>query len=413
MDQPVKASNTNEHIVSQETEITLRILIRSLSDTAHIPVFQLKQDGTMDWEHLPRLCSFFDRDGPLMRTCPAIMTSAAETSVKIQEPYMFLTPCEMLMFACPSGGRKENVIFVGPVAMGTDKDETIKSILSHFADNPSRSVEALSFLWEGRVWTTPEISGLYRILLHFQRSLANLHGSAGSDGAAPAEKTSEEYELPYTSIDYPEDPQGEVLRHILAFDTPAAMESFRLFYEKHYLMASGNLDIVRMQMIEMFNYICTRMNSDYAINCFLENLPRLSAINSFNDAYTLAEELIRNITEGRSGLYDETLSGAIPKAMKFINQNYDQSITLPQVAGHVHLAPTYFSALFKKETGKTFSQVLTDVRLANACHLLRNTDRSITDIATMSGFSSQSYFIRVFRRSRGKTPRQYRMEFSS
>ena len=68
----------------------------------------------------------------------------------------------------------------------------------------------------------------------------------------------------------------------------------------------------------------------------------------------------------------------------------------------------YLSTKFKKETGMTLSQYIQEQKIGKAKSLLKSTDRSILEIATYLGFSSQGYFQNVFKKLTGMTPKDYR-----
>ena len=98
----------------------------------------------------------------------------------------------------------------------------------------------------------------------------------------------------------------------------------------------------------------------------------------------------------------------IETALHYIHQNYTSNISLALVAGQVHLNATYFSTLFKKETGVSFTHYINDMRINGAKHLLSSTNGSILEVAIATGFEDQSYFCKVFKRATGITPGQYR-----
>ena len=94
--------------------------------------------------------------------------------------------------------------------------------------------------------------------------------------------------------------------------------------------------------------------------------------------------------------------------MTYINNHYKEDINIKDVASYVHLNHSYFSTLFKKETGQTFSEYLLKNRIEESKLLLANTDMGILDISLAIGLSSQSYFTKIFKKKTGITPNQYR-----
>jgi AraC-like DNA-binding protein len=98
----------------------------------------------------------------------------------------------------------------------------------------------------------------------------------------------------------------------------------------------------------------------------------------------------------------------LARLFEFVRLNYAEPISIGQAARLVHLSPPRFMKVFRTAAGMTFVAFLTKVRLAEAQRLLRETDRTIAEIAVSTGFSDQSYFDRRFRRVFGRTPQQYR-----
>lgn len=98
---------------------------------------------------------------------------------------------------------------------------------------------------------------------------------------------------------------------------------------------------------------------------------------------------------------------AVKQAMYYIMENYSQPMTLETIAGAVHLSPVHFHNLFKTATGKTLREYVEDVRLQQATNLMLSTNLTLTEIALLCGFASQSYFSFVFKRKLHMTPRAY------
>lgn len=94
--------------------------------------------------------------------------------------------------------------------------------------------------------------------------------------------------------------------------------------------------------------------------------------------------------------------------MEYVYKNLNEKITLSDLAGLTRLHENYLSQLFKKETGKTIMQYIQEKKLEQAERRLKHTEESVLEIANDLNFSSQSYFIQVFKRKNGRTPREYR-----
>ncbi len=94
--------------------------------------------------------------------------------------------------------------------------------------------------------------------------------------------------------------------------------------------------------------------------------------------------------------------------LRYIGDHYQEDVTLERVSGLAVLNPYYFCRVFKRATGKTFTEYLNFVRISAAERLLSGTGKNVTEIALGTGFSSASYFNRTFRRLKNCSPTAYR-----
>lgn len=98
-------------------------------------------------------------------------------------------------------------------------------------------------------------------------------------------------------------------------------------------------------------------------------------------------------------------------ALDYIEKNYQNSeLTLQILCKYLSISPSYFSAVFKKETGETFVEVLTKKRMEVAKNLLKYTSLRNYEIAERVGFSDSHYFSQTFKKFVGKTPKEYAKE---
>lgn len=104
---------------------------------------------------------------------------------------------------------------------------------------------------------------------------------------------------------------------------------------------------------------------------------------------------------------ENAITDTVKTALKYVTENFE-TVTEDEVAKHCHVSYNYFSNIFKKAMGKNFSEYITLLRLREAEKLLLATNKSITEIALVCGFSTSSYFISKFKSYKGITPRQFR-----
>lgn len=97
------------------------------------------------------------------------------------------------------------------------------------------------------------------------------------------------------------------------------------------------------------------------------------------------------------------------RAKYYMSQHFtDPNLMLQDVAGAVNMSNSRFSTVFAQESGKTFTEYLTGLRLGKAKELLQNTDRRSSQIATDVGYNDAHYFSYLFKKNTGMTPGEYR-----
>ncbi|MGA2244193.1 MAG: AraC family transcriptional regulator [Verrucomicrobiota bacterium] len=123
-----------------------------------------------------------------------------------------------------------------------------------------------------------------------------------------------------------------------------------------------------------------------------------------------APERDRTVLSARAFLLSEkgAHQSAMAEAVRYLLANFRDTIRLGQILRLTHMSKPTFSRQFKKHSGQSFSDFITQLRLQAVCHELAANERSIIDIAFACGFTQISFFNRIFRRVLHCNPTQYR-----
>jgi len=133
--------------------------------------------------------------------------------------------------------------------------------------------------------------------------------------------------------------------------------------------------------------------------------------------HTLTVELMIHLSRAMRNEWEENLRVKNGKARElvkiarqYMDDNFEQGITVAEAAQYVFLSQGYFTRAFKDELGISPMNYLMRKRIEKACELLENNEIKVSSIAVQSGFSSPQRFNVAFRKLMGKTPMEYRKE---
>ena len=102
------------------------------------------------------------------------------------------------------------------------------------------------------------------------------------------------------------------------------------------------------------------------------------------------------------------MDSIIYEVKQYIDENYSANLSLDALAAQVHLSPSYFSKLFKREIGENLSTYILQTRIEQAKFLLRTTDKKAYEIAEAVGIFDPVYFSKIFKKVTGLKPKEYR-----
>lgn len=116
----------------------------------------------------------------------------------------------------------------------------------------------------------------------------------------------------------------------------------------------------------------------------------------------------RVLEEEKTG---EKTERVITGITRYMQEHLTEEVSLSVLAEEFHLNPQYISQLFKNEIGVGFLSYLTNIRMEKAKKLLVSTQLSMAEIADQTGYGDYRVFTKVFKKTEGITPSQYRREF--
>ena len=126
--------------------------------------------------------------------------------------------------------------------------------------------------------------------------------------------------------------------------------------------------------------------------------------------------MVQNIRAGETfphqDVKEEQLSAVnsfiVKNALKYIEEHYNESLTLSETAEYTYVSQWHLSKLLNKHMGHGFSEILNIVRIRHAKELLKERSLLVRDVAEMVGFSNVAHFSRVFKKMAGVSPNEYR-----
>ncbi len=140
-------------------------------------------------------------------------------------------------------------------------------------------------------------------------------------------------------------------------------------------------------------------------NCNTRNPLRL-----LSQAISLCACMGDHVQKKSGHLEDSHLWTNVWKMTGFIHQHYELKITLDDIAAAGTVCRSQCCKLFNKYVGQTPNTYLTRYRIQKSCEMLKETNRSICEIAMACGFQSASYFSSIFRKEIGLVPQDYRKQ---
>ncbi len=197
----------------------------------------------------------------------------------------------------------------------------------------------------------------------------------------------------------------EFVRYLIEGDE-AAVRSMALLAVDWLNSQSSDLSYVKNQMVQLLSNVIRKLPKNFSIGAM--DYIALTQANT-------PEELVRVFCQNLAPVFQiaqehkkRGFSNDFPSAMEYLRTHFtDSELSLEQLSSMIFVSPSYFSRLFKQETGENFSEYLTRTRIELAKTLL-DQGLPISEAGKQAGYPNTKYFSRLFKRTTGFTASEYR-----
>lgn len=173
----------------------------------------------------------------------------------------------------------------------------------------------------------------------------------------------------------------------------------------------------KFYLVGLLTYITYFLNDSGVVENYYDH-SRVEFTKEVYNAQSVeqCEEILRKIARFFSEREQEperTLSPLVRKVITDVDTDLKEPLTLQYFSEKLEVNGSYLSNLFRRETGKTITQYVTDQRLKHAENLLRYTNKPVRSVAVEVGIGDAQYFSRLFRKKTGMKPTEYRRKYQS
>jgi len=182
----------------------------------------------------------------------------------------------------------------------------------------------------------------------------------------------------------------------------------------YIVFASNDINVIRLKLYDFFILLNRYLNKEsqrrHAVPDYL--FDDLKNIESRGEARNYIHRYLFSILEEIELEKKKKTPAILDKAIDYIQENHDKGIILEDVASEIGFSTYYFGKVFKKTFKSSFTDYLSNVRMTHAKRLLKETNLNMKDITYKIGYMDPNYFTRVFKKSEGITPTDYRNQMN-
>ena len=209
--------------------------------------------------------------------------------------------------------------------------------------------------------------------------------------------------------------QNEIIDKVVLGDLTGSREIINRFLGVIFLESGMNFDMLKVRLLELIVVISRAamskgISAEGLLGPQYSYLTDINAAVSFDDLFWMVTKALENFTRAVSEARGRMTRAHMTRMEDFLRRNFATRVSARDVAAAAGLSVSRALHLFRKEGGMSLSTYITRQRIDYARYLLKNTDRSMADIASECGFFDQSHFTKSFRAVEGSPPLRYRKQ---
>jgi AraC-like DNA-binding protein len=220
-------------------------------------------------------------------------------------------------------------------------------------------------------------------------------------------RTHARIELELNGFYYPIEITRQLTNFITIGNMSQVLEIFELLRQENMEKRSLPINTLKYLFSDIHN---TLYKIRFALKTTEKNENELKAIDTLFDQH-MSLKVCEDIAIRLCGLFDTSSCSnqLITNIKEYINENYkDPSLCLTKISDQFSISESYFSYLFKEETGENFSFYLERIRMEQSLHLLKESNINVSLLYQEVGYNNSNTFRRVFKKTYGMSPKDYR-----
>ncbi|MGP8311509.1 helix-turn-helix transcriptional regulator [Enterocloster aldenensis] len=240
------------------------------------------------------------------------------------------------------------------------------------------------------------------------------HGSFTLESVPGSLHLKESPTIAMSSIEERYEVEDQMLDAIASGNQDKAIRYYTLFKTYRITPRTDNALINRKNMMIIFNTLCRKsVQKGHVHPVYIDDLStrfaiRINQARSMSELDAIDNEMVHKYCLLVRNHSMKNYSQIVQRCITYTDFHYAEPLTLAFFAEMCHVTKSYLSALFKKETGGNLTDYIHSIRIRHSLLLLNSTTLPVHVVAAGCGYTDVNYFIKIFKRIHGISPKQYR-----